>query len=74
MCGCLQYSSRNLPGGSKSTYLLNVGDMVYAGANAVQSTAQACNLITKNVQRCELLLGAMLLVMPNSVVTSNPPV
>ena len=28
----LQYSSRNLPGASKSTYLLNVGDMVYAGA------------------------------------------
>ena len=35
ICKCapfLQYSAANLPAGSKATYLLNIGDMAYAGA------------------------------------------
>jgi len=30
--GWMQDSANNLPAGSKSTYLLNIGDMSYAGA------------------------------------------
>ena len=41
MCAFLQYSSRNLPGASKSTYLLNVGDMVYAGAHCARESPEA---------------------------------
>ena len=52
----LQYSAANLPAGSKSTYLLNVGDMAYAGAAWPKNCAVGVSAAANQAKYvCEIL-------------------